>query len=42
MRDVLDRSETAMSQVHCFLVSELALQAQARAAILTAANGGNA
>ncbi|MCX6018058.1 MAG: Gfo/Idh/MocA family oxidoreductase [Chloroflexi bacterium] len=42
VRDVLDRSETAMSQVHCFLVSELALQAQARAAILTAANGGNA
>ena len=29
--DVLDRSETAMSQEHCFKVMELALQAQAAA-----------
>jgi len=30
--DVLDRSETAMPQQHCFKVTELALQAQAKAA----------
>lgn len=29
VRDVLDRTETAMSQAHCFLASELALRAQA-------------
>lgn len=29
--DVIHRTETAMPQVHCFLASELALQAQARA-----------
>ena len=29
--DVLDRSETAMSQTHCFLATELALKAQANA-----------
>jgi predicted dehydrogenase len=29
--DVNDRTETAMSQVHCFLASELALKAQAQA-----------
>jgi hypothetical protein len=29
--DVLDRTETAMSQAHCFLATELALTAQARA-----------
>jgi predicted dehydrogenase len=29
--DVLNRTETAMSQDHCFLASELALKAQARA-----------
>lgn len=29
--DVLERSETAMPQAHCFLASELALQAQALA-----------
>jgi predicted dehydrogenase len=29
--DVLDRTETAMTQEHCFRVMELALQAQARA-----------
>lgn len=34
VRDVLDRTETAMSQRHCFLAAELALQAQARATIL--------
>ena len=32
--DVLDRTETAMSQAHCFKVCELALEAQARAARL--------
>jgi predicted dehydrogenase len=31
VRDVADRTETAMSQAHCFKVTELALQAQARA-----------
>jgi predicted dehydrogenase len=29
--DILNRTETAMSQAHCFLASEVALQAQARA-----------
>jgi predicted dehydrogenase len=29
--DVLSRTETAMTQAHCFLATELALQAQARA-----------
>jgi predicted dehydrogenase len=29
--DVLNRTETAMSQAHCFMVSELALRAQAQA-----------
>ena len=29
--DVLRRTETAMSQAHCFLVAELALQAQSQA-----------
>lgn len=30
--DVINRTETAMSQAHCFLASELALKAQAQAA----------
>ena len=29
--DILNRTETAMSQAHCFLVSELALQAESQA-----------
>jgi len=29
--DIINRTETAMSQAHCFLASELALQAQAQA-----------
>ena len=29
--DVLNRTETAMPQAHCFLATELILQAQARA-----------
>ena len=29
--DIIDRTETAMPQAHCFLASELALQAQAQA-----------
>src|SRR5688572_15113960 len=32
--DVLDRTETAMSQAHCFLVTELALRAQASAHVV--------
>lgn len=32
--DIRDRTETAMSQTHCFLASELALTAQAKAARL--------
>ena len=31
IRDVLDRTETAMAQAHCFLATELALTAQSRA-----------
>jgi predicted dehydrogenase len=31
VRDILDRTETAMPQAHCFLATELALTAQARA-----------
>lgn len=31
IRDVIDRTETAMPQAHCFLASELALRAQAQA-----------
>jgi predicted dehydrogenase len=34
IEDVLNRTETAMSQVHCFYASELALIAEARAARL--------
>ncbi len=33
--DVLDRTETAMSQAHCFLATELMLQAQAKAQRVT-------
>jgi hypothetical protein len=29
--DVLNRTQTAMTQEHCFLASELALQAEAQA-----------
>jgi hypothetical protein len=29
--DVFERTETAMTQTHCFKVCELALEAQARA-----------
>jgi predicted dehydrogenase len=35
IRDVLDRTQTAMPQAHCFLACELALQAQAMATRLT-------
>jgi hypothetical protein len=31
IQDVLNRTETAMTQEHCFLACELALQAQAMA-----------
>ena len=31
MADVLDRTETAMSQAHCFLATELALKSEAMA-----------
>ncbi|HXF61394.1 MAG TPA: Gfo/Idh/MocA family oxidoreductase [Caldilineaceae bacterium] len=34
IHDILHRTETAMSQAHCFLASELALKAQAQAARL--------
>jgi predicted dehydrogenase len=33
--DVLNRTETAMTQAHCFLATEVALQAQARAHTLS-------
>ncbi|MCP4005301.1 MAG: Gfo/Idh/MocA family oxidoreductase [bacterium] len=38
LEDVLNRSETAMTQVHCFLACELALQAQAQAGVLPPRN----
>jgi hypothetical protein len=34
--DILDRTETAMSQAHCFLACRLALEAQAKAVRLDA------
>jgi len=40
VQDVLDRTETAMSQAHCFLASELALKAQVQAQRLTVAPQG--
>jgi predicted dehydrogenase len=39
IRDVLDRSETAMTQAHAFKAAELSLQAQAQA-IIVAERGG--
>jgi hypothetical protein len=33
--DVLNRTETAMTQAHCFLAMELALKAQKNAKILS-------
>ena len=41
--DILDRTETAMSQAHCFLACRLALEAQAKAVRLpaTAAPGSS-
>jgi hypothetical protein len=35
--DVLNRTETAMSQAHCFLATELALKAQKAAQQVNAA-----
>jgi predicted dehydrogenase len=35
VNDVVNRTETAMTQAHCFLATEIALQAQARAQKLT-------
>lgn len=35
VQDVLHRTETAMPQAHCFLATELALQAQQRAQLVT-------
>jgi hypothetical protein len=32
--DVLNRTETAMTQAHCFLTTELALIAQQRASLV--------
>jgi len=40
LADVLDRTETAMSQAHCFAVCELVLQAQAHARRLPEAEVG--
>ena len=34
VHDILNRTETAMTQEHCFLASELTLKAQAQAARL--------
>jgi hypothetical protein len=33
--DVVNRTETAMTQAHCFLATELALLAQEKARVLT-------
>ena len=38
--DVLNRTETAMPQAHCFLATELALLAQQQAARLSPGGGG--
>jgi hypothetical protein len=35
VNDVLNRTETAMSQAHCFLATELALKAQDQAQKIT-------
>ena len=40
LRDVIQRTETAMSQKHCFLASELALRAQAAASRLVTSLAG--
>ena len=37
IHDILDRTETAMTQAHCFLAKELALSAQAKATRLAGA-----
>ena len=37
IRDILDRTETAMTQAHCFLATELALTAEAKATRLAGA-----
>jgi predicted dehydrogenase len=37
--DVVDRTETSMSQEHCFLATELALRAQAAARVITGTQG---
>ncbi len=34
VNDILNRTDTAMSQAHCFLATELSLLAQKRAAVL--------
>ncbi len=39
LADVRDRTETAMGQAHCFLASQLALEAQAKAVRLTPGRG---
>jgi predicted dehydrogenase len=39
--DILHRTETAMAQTHCFLVSELALKAEANAVRITGENNEN-
>src|SRR5437867_13245537 len=38
--DVLNRTETAMAQAHCFLATELALLTQQQAARLSPGGGG--
>jgi predicted dehydrogenase len=40
LADIVDRTETAMSQAHCFLTCRLALEAQAKAVRLETARGG--
>jgi hypothetical protein len=41
MYDIVNRTETAMSQEHCFLAMELALKAQAQADRLGHLDGVN-
>ena len=38
LADIVDRTETAMSQAHCFLACRLALEAQAKAVRLSGAS----
>ena len=42
LADIVDRTETAMPQAHCFLACQLALEAQAKAVRLSGERAGRA